>query len=253
MDSEEVFKALADISRRTLLDLLFERDGQTLSELQIHLPMTRFGCMKHLKILEEAGLITSRKVGREKYHYLNPVPIQLVYDRWVSKYARPWATGLSQLKYKMEEQAMTEKPTHVFEVYIRTTPELLWQALTDGNITPHYYMGSPVESSWTPGAAYSYHNPAGGSFIEGQVVEIDPPRRLVTTFRPVWDAEAASTALSTVTYEIVPVGTACKLTLTHVDLDPTSPLTRMIVSGWSQILSGLKTYLETGEPLVIAG
>jgi DNA-binding transcriptional ArsR family regulator len=101
---DEVFKALADPTRRRLLDRLFERDGQTLGELEEGLSMTRFGVMKHLKVLEEAGLLTTRKRGREKLHFLNPVPIRLVYERWVSKYAEPWASALSELKTEIEEE-----------------------------------------------------------------------------------------------------------------------------------------------------
>ena len=99
-----MFKALADPTRRGLLDRLFERDGQTLGELEEGLSMTRFGVMKHLKVLEEAGLLTTRKRGREKLHFLNPVPIRLVYERWVSKYAEPWASALSELKTEIEEE-----------------------------------------------------------------------------------------------------------------------------------------------------
>src|SRR5271154_613345 len=101
---DAVFRALADPTRRSLLDELFKRDGQTLSALQERLPMSRFGVMKHLKVLEEAGLITTRRRGREKLHFLNPVPIRLVYDRWVSKYAEPWASALSELKDEIEEE-----------------------------------------------------------------------------------------------------------------------------------------------------
>jgi DNA-binding transcriptional ArsR family regulator len=100
---DAVFKALADPTRRQLLDELFERDGQTLTELEARLPMTRFGVMKHLKVLEEAHLVATRKRGREKLHFLNPVPIQLVHDRWVSKYAEPWAATLTGLKRELEE------------------------------------------------------------------------------------------------------------------------------------------------------
>ena len=99
---DEVFKALSDPTRRRLLDELFERDGQSLSALEERLPMSRFGVMKHLKVLEEAGLVTTKKQGREKLHFLNPVPIRLIYDRWVSKYAEPWASALSELKRDME-------------------------------------------------------------------------------------------------------------------------------------------------------
>lgn len=103
MAVDDVFKALADPSRRHLLDLLFRRDGQTLGELCAELEMTRFGAMKHLRILEDAGLIVTQRRGREKLHYLNAVPIQLIYDRWVSKYASRWTRTLADLKESLEE------------------------------------------------------------------------------------------------------------------------------------------------------
>ena len=100
---DDVFKALADPTRRNLLDRLYERDGQTLSALEARLPMTRFGVMKHLRVLEEANLVTTRRRGREKLHFLNPVPIRLIHDRWVSKYAEPWVATLTGLKKGLEE------------------------------------------------------------------------------------------------------------------------------------------------------
>ena len=100
---DAVFKALADPTRRSLLDALFAQDGQTLSSLERRLPMTRFGVMKHLRVLEEASLVTTRRRGREKLHFLNPVPIRLVHDRWVSKYAEPWASALTELKSQLED------------------------------------------------------------------------------------------------------------------------------------------------------
>src|SRR3954451_24404489 len=127
-DVDAGFKALADPTRRELLDALFAEDGQTLGALEARLPMTRFGVMKHLKVLEEAGIVVTRRRGREKLHFLNPVPIRLVHDRWVSKYAEPWAAGLSALKTDLEEDTTMEK---VFEIYIKTTPERLWEAITD--------------------------------------------------------------------------------------------------------------------------
>src|ERR1700683_2750416 len=123
---DPVFKALADSTRRRLLDELFSRDGQSLSELEDRFEMTRFGVMKHLKQLEEAGLVVTRKQGREKLHYLNPVPISLLHDRWVSKYAEPGASALVEIKQRLEHTM--EK---VFEIYIRTTPDRLWEAITD--------------------------------------------------------------------------------------------------------------------------
>jgi DNA-binding transcriptional ArsR family regulator len=105
MGMDEVFKALGDPTRRQLLDRLYERDGQTLSALESRLPMSRFGVMKHLRVLEDARLVVTRRRGREKLHYLNPVPIRLVYERWVSKYAEPWASALTGLKRELEEEA----------------------------------------------------------------------------------------------------------------------------------------------------
>jgi len=101
---DDVFKALADPTRRRLLDELFEEDGQTLSALEQRLPMSRFGVAKHLKVLEAARLVTTRRRGREKLHFLNPVPIREVHDRWVSKYAEPWASALTGLKRDLEEE-----------------------------------------------------------------------------------------------------------------------------------------------------
>jgi DNA-binding transcriptional ArsR family regulator len=133
---DEVFKALADPTRRALLDELFREDGQTLGALESRFEISRFGVMKHLKLLEEAGLVVTRRRGREKLHFLNPVPIRLVHDRWVSKYAEPWAAALSGLKTSLESSM--EK---IFEIYIRTTPERLWEAITDSEIRSKYTFG----------------------------------------------------------------------------------------------------------------
>src|SRR3954468_21133579 len=144
---DDVFRALADPTRRSLLDELFREDGQTLTSLEERLPMTRFGVMKHLKVLEEAGLVKTRKRGREKLHFLNPVPIRLVHDRWVSKYAEPWVAGLSEIKHRLETDM--EK---VYEIYIRTTPDRLWEAITDPDIRAKYNFGASAVSDWTPGS-----------------------------------------------------------------------------------------------------
>src|SRR5437764_1422574 len=175
---DEVFRALADPTRRSLLDELFKEDGQTLSALEERLPMTRFGVMKHLKVLEEAGLVVTRKRGREKLHFLNPVPIRLVHDRWVSKYAEPWAATLSGLKRRLEDKTMEK----VFEIYIKTTPERLWEAITDTELRRKYQFGGGVRSEWTPGSRYELSHPRGGVLAEGENLEVDPPRRLVQSF-----------------------------------------------------------------------
>src|SRR4051812_22026223 len=147
---DEVFRALADPTRRGLLDELFKEDGQTLGALEQRLPMSRFGVMKHLKVLEEANLVVTRRRGREKLHFLNPVPIRLVHDRWVSKYAEPWATTLTGLKHDLEDRTMEK----VFEIYIKTTPERLWEAITDPEARAKYNFGARQTSDWTPGSRY---------------------------------------------------------------------------------------------------
>src|SRR5579859_4691227 len=124
---DDVFKALADPTRRSLLDELFREDGQTLGMLEARLPMTRFGVMKHLRLLEAAGLVVSKRRGREKLHFLNAVPIRLIHDRWVSKFTEHWVAALSDLKHNLEDRSMKK----VFEIYIKTTPARLWHAITD--------------------------------------------------------------------------------------------------------------------------
>jgi uncharacterized protein YndB with AHSA1/START domain/DNA-binding transcriptional ArsR family regulator len=243
---DEVFRALADPTRRSLLDELFAQDGQTLSELERRLPMTRFGVMKHLRVLEAAHLVTTRRRGREKLHFLNPVPIQLVHDRWVSKYAEPWATGLIGLKRRVEEDVMEK----VFEIYIKTTPERLWQAITDSEMRAKYSFGVGIVSDWTQGS--SYRAAAGAMPIsEGENLEVDPPRRLVQSFRAQWSDDVKSEGTSTVTWEIEPVGDSCRLLVTHSDLREGA--NEELYGGWPMILSGLKTLVETGEKLTTPG
>jgi uncharacterized protein YndB with AHSA1/START domain/DNA-binding transcriptional ArsR family regulator len=245
-----VFKALADPTRRELLDELFQADGQTLTALEARLPMTRFGVMKHLKVLEEAGLVVTRKRGREKLHFLNPVPIRLVHDRWVSKYAEPWAAGLSELKRDLEKEERTMEK--VFEIYIKTTPERLWQAITENDMRQQYNFGVGVQSDWAPGSTYkSVHDGAGLAIAEGENLEVDPPRRLVQSFNALWADEVKSEGTSRVTWEIEQVEDSCRLTVTHSELREGA--NNQIYGGWPMILSGLKTYLETGEKLTTPG
>jgi len=245
---DEVFRALADPTRRSLLDELFKEDGQTLSALEARLPMTRFGVMKHLKVLEEAGLVVSRRKGREKLHYLNPVPIRLVHDRWVSKYAEPWAAGLSELKHDLEEKTMEK----VFEIYIKTTPELLWQAITDPEMRAKYSFGIGVKSDWTNGSTYEGITPASPSpIVAGENLEVEPPHRLVQSFNALWSDDVKREPTSRVTWEIEQVQDSCRLTVIHDELRDGAH--GEIYGGWPQILSGLKTLLETGDKLTTPG
>ncbi len=244
-DTDQVFKALADATRRSLLDELYREDGQTLHQLEARFAMTRFGVMKHLKVLEEAGLVVTRRQGREKLHHLNPVPIRLVHDRWVSKYAEPWAAGLSGLKQELERTM--EK---VFEIYIKTTPERLWEAITDPAIRAKYNFGAGAHSDWTAGARVELQ--AGELLLgEGDVVEIDPPRKLVHTMLAHFSPEAEAEGSSRVTWEIEPVGDSCRLTLVHDQMREGA--CEQLYGGWPMILSGLKTWLESGELLTTPG
>jgi uncharacterized protein YndB with AHSA1/START domain len=244
---DQVFRALADPTRRSLLDELFREDGQTLGALEERFAMTRFGVMKHLKQLEEAGLVVTKRRGREKLHFLNPVPIRLVHDRWVSKYAEPWAAGLSDLKNRLESPM--EK---VFEIYIRTTPERLWEAITDGDIRAKYNFGARVVSDWTPGSNYEMSARDGTLLLgEGENLEIDPPRRLVQSATMLFSDEVKREGTSRITWEIEPIGDSCRLTVTHDELRDGA--NEQLYGGWPMILSGLKTWLETGELLTTPG
>ncbi len=251
-DDDRIFKALADPTRRLLLDRLFERDGRTLSELEAEVgaevEMTRFGVMKHLRVLEEANLVVTRRSGRRKLHYLNPVPIRLVHDRWVSKFSEPWAATLSDLKRDLEARTLER----VYEIYIKTTPERLWEAITDPEQRRVYHFGVGIESDWTVGSPYQARSAAVPDLLwEGENLEVDPPRRLVQSFRALWGEDVRSAGTSRVTWEIEPVGDSCHLVVTHDQLpegaDP------QLYGGWPMILSGLKTLLETGESLTTPG
>jgi len=254
MSSDDpAFKALADPTRRLLLDRLFERDGRTLSELHSQVDgMTRFGVMKHLRILESAGLIVTRKVGREKRHYLNPVPVQLIYDRWVSKYMRPATTTLADLKDELERYpVMSGAPTQVYQVFIKATPEQVWDAITKAEFTAKYFYGSRVRTTGEAGTPF-LHVAADSEELWGdnKVLESDRPRRFAHTWRSLYNPELAAEPPSRVTWEIEPQPDGiCKLTVTHDQLEGSPKTAASVFGGWMFIISGLKTLLETGEPL----
>jgi uncharacterized protein YndB with AHSA1/START domain len=244
---DTVFRALADPTRRSLLDELFREDGQSMGQLAGRFAMSRFGVMKHLKLLEEAGLVITRRRGREKLHFLNPVPIRLVHDRWVSKYAEPWAATPSGLKHELERPV--EK---VFEIYIKTTPERLWEAITNPEIRAKYNFGARRTSDWAPGSRYEMGAPgAPGPLGEGVNLEVDPPRRLVQSMVALWGEDVKAEGTSRVAWEIEQVGDSCRLTVTHDQLREGAD--EQLYGGWPMILSGLKTWLETGQLLTTPG
>ena len=244
---EDVFRAIADPTRRELLDELFRHDGQTLGRLEARFDMSRQNVMKHLKVLEEAHLVVTRRRGREKLHFLNPSPIRLLHDRWVSKYQEPWVEGLSALKSDMEKTM--EK---VYEIYIKTTPERLWHAITDEEIRSKYQFGARVTSTFDNGSAFTMGTPDGMALGEGENIEVDPPRKLVQTMRALWGDDVKAEGFSRITWEIEPVGDdSCLLKLTHDQLREGA--NDQLYGGWPMILSGLKTWLESGELLTTPG
>ena len=247
-----VFRALADPTRRKLLDKLFKRDGQTLGELEQRLAMTRFGVMKHLRVLEDARLVVTKRRGREKLHFLNAVPLRMSHDRWIDKYAAPVAAMLTGLKALLEEETMEK----VYEIYIKTTPEKLWRAITDPEQRAKYSFGVGIHTDWKEGSKYRAQVPKstqwpGFDIAEGENVEVDPPRRLVQTFRALWSDDVKNEGFSRVTWDIEQVADSCRLTVTHDQLREGA--NNEVYGGWPQILSGLKTLLETGELLTTPG
>jgi uncharacterized protein YndB with AHSA1/START domain/DNA-binding transcriptional ArsR family regulator len=244
----DVFKALADPTRRFLLDLLFEHDGLTLTELESKLSMTRFGVMKHLKVLEEAGLVVVQRSGNKKLHYLNPVPLHEITDRWIQPFESYRLHALHEVKLQAEETHMTgttEKPTFVYVTYIHSTPEKVWEALTSAELTAAYWGHSNV-SDWQKGSKWEHVRTDGSGVVDvaGEVIEATPPRRLVITFGGT-DQTGQPTV---VTFDVEPHRDIVRVTVTHEGLDDPSDY-RAVSTGWPAVLSNLKSLLETGQVL----
>lgn len=258
---DAVFKALADATRRRLLDSLNARGGQTLRELCAESGMTRQAVTKHLAVLESAGVVTTAWRGREKLHYLNAAPINEIAERWINRYDRERVHALADLKHALEDGPMS-KPEFVYVNYIKTTPEKLWQALTDPAFTRRYW-GVEFESDWTKGAPVTWRESGAEMRDPEQVVLVsDPYRRLSYTwhtFTPEWAkahdvSDEALAALvkerrTKVTFDIEPTDSAVRLTVTHDDFEPGSAILEGVSQGWPEIVSSLKTLLESGEPL----
>lgn len=258
---DEVFKALADASRRRLLDSLNARNGQSLRELCAGLDMARQSVSKHLAVLETADLVTTAWQGREKLHYLNAAPINAIADRWINQYHRERVRALADLKTALEEDPMTSTE-FVYTTYIHTTAQRLWQALTDPAFTRRYW-GATLESDWKVGSSMTWEQSGVTIADPAQVIlESEPYRRLAYswhTFTPEFAeafgfsdeflATVSSERRSKVTFEIEPAGENVKLTVVHDGFDPGSTVLEGISGGWPAILSSLKTLLETGEAL----
>jgi uncharacterized protein YndB with AHSA1/START domain/DNA-binding transcriptional ArsR family regulator len=259
---DAVFKALADSGRRSLLDRLNARNGQTLRELCAVLAMARQSVSKHLDVLERANLVTTQWRGREKLHFLNPAPINAIADRWMTRYDRARADALAELKHVLEQHPMPSD--FVYTTYIKTTPEQLWAALTDPAFTRRYW-GVGLVSDWKAGSTVTWELPQGVTIADGQqvVLDSDPPRRLSYTWHTLTPEfftaypdtrdimeKAAAEPRSKVAFDIEPMGELVKLTVTHDGFEPGSVILPGISQGWPAILAGLKTLLETGNPLM---
>lgn len=258
---DEVFKALADPSRRQLLDSLNSRTGQTLRELCSGLDMARQSVSKHLAVLEAANLVTTVRRGREKLHYLNAAPINEIGQRWITPYERGRVDALADLKRALEDTGM-DKPSFVYTTYIKTTPERLWQALTDPAFTRRYW-GATFQTDWKAGSTMRWdHFGVTIADPEQLVLESDPYRRLAYTWHTFTPELAESLELtadarerigaeqrSKVTFELEPLGELVKLTVVHDGFEAGSVVASLVSQGWPRILSNLKTLLETGETL----
>jgi len=246
---DEVFRAINDPSRRRLLDALYERDGQTLGELTALLPeMTRYGVMSHLRVLEEADLVTTRKQGRQKFHYLNPVPIKLVHDRWISRYAEPRVGAIAGVKARVETGGhQMDTPVHVYKSYIRGAVEEVWDAITDPDQTAQYFYGTRVESSWEVGSEMRYRYPDGSLASDGEVLAIDPPKRIEFTFRALWDEKLTSEGPAREVWELTEMSGMVELKIEIYEIGPLS--LEDFSQGIPYIVAGLKSLVETGTAL----
>ncbi len=258
---DPVFRALADSSRRDLLDRLNDRSGQSLQQLCVGLHMARQSVSKHLGVLEGAGLVTTVRRGRQKLHYLNAIPINEIAERWINRYDRARVRALSDLKRALEEPTM-ERPEFVYVTYISTTPEQLWRALTEPAFTSRYW-GVAFESDWRTGSTYSLRHVDSGVVLvdDGQVVlESEPYRRLSYTwnaFSAEWAAAygiaddvraaMATEPRSKVTFDLEPVDEFVKLTVVHDGFEPGSTVLTKVTNGWPRVLSELKTLLERSD------
>lgn len=244
---DKVFKALADPTRRHLLDRLRERNGQTLGELCAQLDMARQSATQHLALLEQANLISTVRRGREKLHYLNPVPLHEISERWIGKFERPRLRALSTLKRRAEEQGMTEKPTFVYVTYIHSTPERVWHALTDADLTGEYW-GHRNISDWQQGSRWEHVRTDGSGIadVAGTVIEAVPPRRLVMTFDAPGQEPPGGPAR--VTFDIEPYHDIVRVTVRHENLAD-EDARDAVSAGWPAVLANLKSLLETGRVL----
>jgi DNA-binding transcriptional ArsR family regulator/uncharacterized protein YndB with AHSA1/START domain len=264
---DDVFRALADPTRRAILDALFTRDGQSVGALCAPFPeMTRFGVMKHLRILEEANLVATAKSGRTRLHYLNPVPIAQIAHRWISKYAAPFAEALVDLDGQLAhpsalttpEGAVMDRAEHVYQIYIAASPDQVWTAITDSDWTRRYFHKTAFVEPPVAGRPYRKVLPDGRPASDGMIEEMTPPvdeqpGRFVHTWHVLYDEAMSAEPAGRVEWLVETAGEGLtRVRLVHSGLER-SPLTRENVKdGWVWVLDALKTVLETGRSLPVA-
>ena len=243
---DTIFKALSDPARRTLLDALRRRDGQSLQELTELLEMSRFGVMKHLGVLEDAGLIVTRKKGRFKYHYLNALPLQQAIDRWIEPLlVKPAARAVLNLKSQLEGTTQMSKPDFMMQTFIRCTQDALWDALTEpSSMAAYHFMCSRVEGDAREGGKVDWIKPDGEPMLSQELTKVTPKSRIEATFEPHFFGPDAPA--SRMVYMIEAQGEACKLTIEHYDLPAGQD---GVAEGWARLAASLKSWLETGTPL----
>jgi uncharacterized protein YndB with AHSA1/START domain len=248
-DSDAVFRALADPTRRRVLDALRERNGQTLGELCEPLDMARQSATQHLGVLERANLITTVRRGREKLHYLNPVAVWSIQDRWIEKFERPRLRALSAIKQRAEENSMAQRPRYVYVTYIESPPERVWDALIDADLTARYWGHSNV-SDWQAGSRWEHRRIDGSGIadVTGTVLEAAPPSRLVITFEAPGESDESPHGPSVVTFELEPYHEIVRLTVTHENLADADAV-EAVAAGWPAVCANLKSLLETGHVL----
>ncbi|KJZ20577.1 ArsR/SmtB family transcription factor [Loktanella sp. S4079] len=245
---DALFKALNDPARRELLDQLRKKDGQSLSDLETHLSMSRFGVMKHLRVLEDANLIVTRKQGRFKYHYLNVLPLQELMDRWAAPFLQRQARALTELKLKLERDTQMGKPDFMMQTFIRCTQDALWAALTEADqMAAYHFACNAVQGNAAVDETTTFILPNGEAMLRQVTTALDPKTRIAMTFEPLFMGPDAPA--SNMVYLIEPQGEMCKLTIEHYNMAPGQ---EGFAEGWARLASSLKTYLETGTGLKAA-
>lgn len=257
---DRTIRALADPHRRAMLAALRAQDGQPVRELEALMPaLGRHAVLKHVRVLEEAGLVTTRKVGRSRLVQLNPTPIVELARRWLDDYAAFAGLTLARLRDHLEIERDRPNPggtmstttrTLVATVVIEATPERIWQAMIDPDESSRWFFGGRVRSDWGRGDAIEWLDADGDSLIAGEITAIEPRVRLAHTFSATWSPETAADPVSDYEWLLEPMGESLtRVTVTHSNVQEGTPTAEQVDGGASLVISSLKTFIETGRTL----